>query len=55
MIRGGIGGVVTGIDMAAALKLAEACGYDLRALSELLPAGEAGLLEGMARQRASHD
>ncbi len=46
--------MVTGIDLAAALKLAEACGYDLAALAELLPAGEAGLLDGIARQRADH-
>lgn len=46
--------MVTGIDLAAALKLGEACGYDLAALAELLPAGEAGLLDGIARQRADH-
>lgn len=46
--------MVTGIDFAAALKLAEACGYDLAALAELLPAGEAGLLDGIARQRPDH-
>ena len=40
-------GHVIGIDMEVALKLTAARGYDLAALSELLPAGEAGLVEAL--------
>ena len=40
-------GHVIGIDMDAALKLGAARGYDLAALSELLPAAEAGVLEAL--------
>ena len=35
---------MVGIDMHAALKLGAACGCDLAALSELLPAADAGLV-----------
>jgi hypothetical protein len=35
---------VIGIDMDAALKIGAARRYDLAVLSELLPAGEAGLV-----------
>jgi len=38
-------GHVLGIDMTAALKTAEARGYDLRVVSELLQAAEAGMIE----------
>ena len=40
-------GQMIGIDMHAALRLAAARGYDLVVLSELLPAGEAGLVEAL--------
>ncbi|GER08861.1 hypothetical protein GCM10007972_24850 [Iodidimonas muriae] len=37
-------GAVIGIDLTVALSLGAAFGYDLHALAELLPAGEAGLV-----------
>ena len=40
-------GEVIGIDMDAALALATARGHDHAVLSELLPAAEAGLVEGL--------
>ena len=40
-------GHVIGIHMNAALSLATARGYDLAALSELLPEAEAGLVEAL--------
>jgi hypothetical protein len=40
-------GHVIGIDMDAALKIGAARGYDSPVLSELLPAGEAGLIEAV--------
>ncbi len=40
-------GAVVGIDLAAALRLGEALGYDAHALAELLPAGEAGLVKAL--------
>lgn len=40
-------GAVVGIDFAAALRLGEALGYDIHAVAELLPAGEAGLVKAM--------
>jgi hypothetical protein len=46
-------GHVIGLDMGAALRLAAARDCDLAALSELLPAGEAGLAEGSIRQASS--
>ena len=36
-----------GIEMDAALRIGSARGYDLAALSELLPAAEAGLVEAL--------
>ena len=42
-------GHVIGIDMDAAFRLAAARGYDLAALSELLPAAEAGLVEALGQ------
>ena len=44
-------GQVLGIDMNAALELAAARGHDLAVLSELLPAAEAGLVEGLSIDR----
>jgi hypothetical protein len=45
-------GHVVGIDMNAALKIGAARGADLAALSELLPAAEAGLVEALCSDRA---
>jgi hypothetical protein len=45
-------GHVVGIDMDAALGLAAARGHNLAALSELLPAAEAGLVEALSIDRA---
>jgi hypothetical protein len=41
-------GRMIGIDMNAALRIGSARGYELAALSELLPAAEAGLLEALS-------
>jgi hypothetical protein len=46
---------VLGIDMGVALKFAEALGYDLAAMADLLPEAEAGLLEGLARLREENE
>ena len=43
-------GHVIGIDMDAALRIGTARGFDLKVLSELLPAAEAGLLEALGAQ-----
>jgi len=43
-------GHVLGIDMTAALKTAEARGYDLRVASELLQAAEAGMIEAKVEE-----
>jgi hypothetical protein len=45
-------GHVIGINMGAALGLAAARGHNLAALSELLPAAEAGLVEALSTDRA---
>lgn len=45
----GLGGAVVGIDMNAAFTLAEALGVDRRAVAELLPVIEAGLVRGCRR------
>jgi hypothetical protein len=42
------GGHLIGIDMSAALRTAAARGCDLKVLSELLPAAEAGLVEALS-------
>ncbi len=49
------GGTVTGIDLGTAMHMAEALGYDVAAIADLLPEAEAGLLEGLARLRAEND
>lgn len=49
------GGAVVGIDMTVALKLAEALGYDVSAVADLLPECEAGLLDGLARLREENE
>jgi hypothetical protein len=48
-------GHVVGIDMDAALKIATARSYDLAALSELLSAAEAGLIEALSIDRGRND
>jgi hypothetical protein len=48
-------GHVIGIDMDAALHLAAARGCDLKPLSELLPAAEAGLIEALRIDRDRFD
>jgi hypothetical protein len=48
-------GAVTGIDLGAAMHLAEALGYDDATVADLLPDAEAGLLEGLARLRAENE
>ncbi|MFZ1413885.1 MAG: hypothetical protein WAS73_04805 [Defluviicoccus sp.] len=47
-------GIVIGIDLAAALSLGAALGYDTGALAELLPAAEAGLVTAL-NARMSED
>ena len=50
------GSVVLGLDLAAAIALAMALGYDIRAVAELLPAAEAGLIKALNERLASqHD
>jgi len=44
---------VTGLDMNAALKVGEALGYDLAALSELLPPCESGLISAINQKIGS--
>jgi hypothetical protein len=48
-------GHVIGIDMEAALKIGASRGHDLAALSELLPAAEAGLVEALCSDRVRDD
>lgn len=48
-------GAAVGIDIGLALLLAEALGYDLTAVADLLPGAEAGLLDGIARLRNESD
>jgi hypothetical protein len=48
-------GHVIGIDMGAALRVSVGRGCDLAVLSELLPAAEAGLLEGLCSDRVRDD
>jgi hypothetical protein len=40
-------GAVVGLDLGVALAVGAAAGYDVAALAELLPAGEAGLVGAM--------
>ena len=46
---------VIGIDLAAAIALAKALGYDLRSVAELLPAVEAGMVAAINRCLLSED
>jgi hypothetical protein len=48
-------GHMFGIDIHTALELAAARNCDLAALSELLPAAEAGLVEGLCSDRVRDD
>ena len=45
-------GHVVGVDMTAALRIAEARGLDLAVVSELLQAAEGGMVEGMNDQKS---
>jgi len=50
------GAAVIGLDLAAAVALATALGYDARVVAELLPAAEAGLTRALNERLASqHD
>lgn len=46
---GGMGGIA-GVDLGVALDLARAIGYDVRAMAELLPAAERGLVRALNRK-----
>jgi hypothetical protein len=48
-------GHIIGIDMHAALQIGAARGSDLAALSELLPAAEAGLVEALRSTEVRDD
>ena len=39
--------------MGAAMHMAEALGYDVAAVADLLPEAESGVLEGIARMRTA--
>ena len=43
---------VIGLDLGVCLNICEALGYAAAALAELLPAAEAGLVEGLNRRLA---
>ena len=47
------GAGVIGLDLAAAIQLGRAAGYDEQALSELLPAGETGLVKALNERLAA--
>lgn len=51
---GGMGGVA-GINIGVALKMAEALGYDTRAMAHLLPSGERGLVRALSPPRDEKD
>jgi hypothetical protein len=48
-------GHVVGIDMDAGLRIGAARGHDLAALSELLPAAQAGLVEALCIEKGRLD
>jgi hypothetical protein len=49
-------GAVLGLDLAAALAMAEALGIDARAAAEFLPTIEAMMVRGInAQMRSEHD
>ena len=50
-----VGSSVIGLDLTPMLGIGEALGHDRRALAELLPAGEAGLLAALNQQTATND
>lgn len=47
------GAGVIGLDLAAAIHLGRAAGYDEQALAELLPAGETGLVKALNERLAA--
>ncbi|WP_168173650.1 hypothetical protein [Thalassospira sp. TSL5-1] len=46
---------MTGIDLVAALQLAENLNYDKRAISHLLPMAEAGLITALNKDRTEQN
>jgi hypothetical protein len=48
-LRLGPSGLLIGIDLGVALKMAAARGHDIKILSEVLPAAEAGMVEALAK------
>lgn len=48
MRTAGMGGIV-GIDMGAALAMAQAMGYDVEEMAELLPWAEQGILKAFTK------
>jgi hypothetical protein len=48
-----VGALVIGLDLATAIALATALGYDVRSVAELLPAAEAGLITALNECLAS--
>ena len=48
--RAGMAGAVAGIDLPAALRLAELAGYDVTALALLLPCAETGILKAASKE-----
>jgi hypothetical protein len=46
-------GQIIGIDLNVALRMAAARGYDIKTLSEVLPAGEAGMVEALTSDTQS--
>lgn len=53
-LRVGPGGPV-GLDFGAAFALGAGLGYDATGIAELLPAGEAGLIRGLAKLMRADD
>lgn len=49
----GMAGVVVGLDLGVAMSMAAALGYDTRAVADLLPAAEAGMITGLLQHRKS--
>lgn len=49
-----MGGVI-GIDLQAAMSVAAALGYDAYWMAQLLPYGEAGLVEALNADKDQHD
>jgi hypothetical protein len=50
LVRAGDAGRVSGLDLAAAMRLAEAEGYNLQIMGRLLPSLSRGIFSGMRQQ-----